>query len=308
LTATADSPGGNQISILGEARATAAYQDLRQSCTQPINVTAPGTTVSAAFDISQYACGVSPFTLDRVTFNVYGVAYYPGGSYSTVTASLSYYAKIRVTTYNISHHDTFSWPTDLQHLLNVIRDTEPDIVGLQEVHPDDLNYLRTSLGLGYQVFSYWDNGIISRFPIVSSRDVPGFPNPTGRDPLMETFIDVGGVTVRFLNTHLNAHPYELLGQQTWFIRNYLDSNTDRLILTGDFNESPPDVAPIATRLEDTWDAVGYPAGEGVTTWEDGQRIDYIFVDHIAAIESKAPVHQPEPSDHRPVWTRMSLLP
>jgi len=35
-----------------------------------------------------------------------------------------------------------------------------------------------------------------------------------------------------------------------------DPNTDRLILTGDFNESPPDVAPISSRLQDTWGAVG----------------------------------------------------
>ena len=80
--------------------------------------------------------------------------------------------RFRVATYNIHRSRGMDWKVRPDRIVDVLREIKPDIVALQEVVDDQIEFLAGKLGLEY-VFGKTDmlrgreygNLTLSRFPI-----------------------------------------------------------------------------------------------------------------------------------------------
>lgn len=231
---------------------------------------------------------------------------------------------LRVLCYNIHYGQGTDGRYDLDRLAGVIRETQPDLVALQEV---DVGVSRSSrvhearelgrlTGMAvrfgptqhYQGGLY-GNAVLSRLPI---EDVLIQPLPYSESDTVRTTYPRGAIAVtvrlpnqqliRFISTHFQHNvPEDRVAEAKAVCRYFAGEKQVPSILAGDMN-AKPDSEPIAI-LEKHWLHASdssfsptAPAGAPTT------RIDYIFYQrrtNLKLIESRV-IDESVASDHRPV--------
>lgn len=168
---------------------------------------------------------------------------------------------INVGTYNVKHFAVVDH--DFSIIADDIRGKDLDIVGLQEIdycnsRSDMLNepeLIAKELGWHYafsKSIDYRGGGyghcIVSKYPIVSYNTVYLPSGTYEQRSFGHAVIDVNGVHINFINTHLSYESSYYGGLQFQSLGDYL-SKLDGFILTGDFNTSDlNEFAPIKNAI------------------------------------------------------------
>lgn len=232
---------------------------------------------------------------------------------------------LRVMTWNIA-----AGRGDLAQTAEVIRSSGADIVALQEVDvhwsersgfADQAARLAAMLDMDVRFAPIYrlpgaegsperefGVALLSRRPIVSFRNheitrlstQADDAEPRPMPGFLDAVVQVGRVTVRVLDTHLDYRPDpQVRAQQVADMLEILGETTRPVILLGDLNAPPdaPELTPLRARLRDVWTGSGsgftYPADAPV------RRIDYILTSgHFAVLDVR--VLDTRASDHRPV--------
>ncbi|GEM_PF-687994 len=222
--------------------------------------------------------------------------------------------ELKIMSYNIHHGKNLLGIYTLDQIANIIKDSEADIIGLQEVDANfarskfqnQLKYLADKLSMNYVygdnvniIGAKYGNGILSKYPIVSYENLK---IPSGREQrgLLSAVIDINDQKINFLNTHLGLTASERL-VQVQAISKYLSTLSNEVILVGDFNTmyNSREVHEISKKLTD----VGYVTNNNyISTFEVpfvSRRIDYIFIS--SNIEAKDyRIIRERASDHYPI--------
>ncbi|MBN1966097.1 MAG: endonuclease/exonuclease/phosphatase family protein [Anaerolineae bacterium] len=105
---------------------------------------------------------------------------------------------LRVMTINVYENDALSGAIE-----GVLRDSDADLIGLEEVTPGQLNALRDDLADEYPYLVARDSGIperglLSRYPVTEWESLSG---GTGRPPHLVATVDVAGRALRVIVAH-----------------------------------------------------------------------------------------------------------
>jgi endonuclease/exonuclease/phosphatase family metal-dependent hydrolase len=164
--------------------------------------------------------------------------------------------RLKVMTLNI--HSAINWygNMDLEALVNFIKDSDPDIVGLQEVplawsvmtgYQDIPSILAERLQTSYAFSAslernkgYFGNLILSKYPIIQQWTCL-LPGSLEQRSLAFAQILIEGEHINFLTTHLGLSVEDRL-QQSTKILDFLNQVSGPLIVTGDFNGGDSDQA------------------------------------------------------------------
>jgi endonuclease/exonuclease/phosphatase family metal-dependent hydrolase len=267
--------------------------------------------------------------------------------------------RLRVMTYNIKHGQTNAACTqpaaapgqppapdcnlDLQAAIAVIREHNPDVIGLQEIdrfwarsgYVDEPAVLSAALGMEHRCYGanldhpadvhadrphQYGTLILSRFPIRTCSTTP-LPR-TGENEqrgLTRAVIDTRGISLHFYNTHLHTTAADRL-LQTPEIALASDAAGPALtVLVGDFNARPDatELQPLMARFTDAWrmaasPPANNPAGLTSPAALDGparNRIDYVLVSQTAQVRAVfVPIDAKTrlAADHYPVVVDVTL--
>lgn len=239
---------------------------------------------------------------------------------------------LRVMDWNVQGGQGTDGVTDFDRIVSVIRQQNPDVVTLQELHDNRAiggeNQWQRLLDEfpGYQAhFARSDdnafggsagNLILSRYPIQERLTVllPQYPADTTavRRSLGGVRIDVGGTDVRVYTTHLSAgvgaEATERRARQARAVVDRVSSSAimrTPALLTGDLNVRPGDaIRPwfAAPGWLDAWTQLNANTGADTVTLPgngDDARIDYVYATPAFDVTAARTVTTGA-SDHRPV--------
>lgn len=238
---------------------------------------------------------------------------------------------LRVATFNIQHGVGLDGLLNLERIAQVIEAQDLDVVGLQEVDRhwngrsdwvDQASWLADRLSMHFvyganvdrdpDVFGaprrQYGTALLSRYRIHDWENTL-LPRPEGGEQrgLLQVTINVRGVMVRVLNTHLqNGSRVERLAQVA-SIREVFASRPEPIVLLGDINAAPgsPELAELSQDVVDAWLAAG--EGEGYTYRADSpyNRIDYVM-SSPEVVPVAAEVVPSDASDHLPVVVDLTV--
>jgi endonuclease/exonuclease/phosphatase family metal-dependent hydrolase len=235
--------------------------------------------------------------------------------------------------FNIHHGQGTDGVADLERIARVIRASDADIAGLQEV---DRNFAKRSnwtdqaaelaellnchVAYGANIDldppapgrprMQFGNAVLSRYPIGRWENTLLFRSPGEEQRgLLHIEVDVPGVPLHVYVTHLDAFSETDRVQQAQQVAELVGENCPAVLL-GDFNARPetPEIARLGATLTDTCTAA---VGDGPrTTYPAGApaaRIDYIFTSRrLKAAWTSFSTDDPAASDHLPVVSRLVL--
>jgi endonuclease/exonuclease/phosphatase family metal-dependent hydrolase len=246
---------------------------------------------------------------------------------------------LRVATFNIRNSSADdgadSWPLRRDSTVAAIEALDAEVVGLQEVLPDQLGYLRERFP-SYELLGEGRDGagrgehspVLARAGAwtVESHETrwlspePDEPGSVGWDAdltRVATLVrlrSAHGPLVGIANTHYDHLGRTAQVESSKLLHQWLAAEPDRhWVLTGDLN-SPPGSAPLEVLTDNGWrDAVPPSAGgtwHAFTGATDQERIDHILVGkgwqvHNAWVSHERPGGH-LPSDHWPVVAELSL--
>lgn len=231
---------------------------------------------------------------------------------------------VRVLTFNIHHAEGDDARVDLDRIARVALSVKPDIVCLQEVdrglprtsHLDFPALLSEKLGMRV-VFEpnflfdggEYGNAVFTNLPITSNKNHK-LPGPAGVEPrgCLEVTLDVDGKKLTVFNTHLGLKAEERADQVKAILALLPEGN---VLLAGDLNEVPSGkpIAPLLSRLTDTFAVVADGLAKTFSTTVLNRRIDYCLVSSgIHVLESRIlnDVDAAAASDHLPYLTTIEL--
>lgn len=257
---------------------------------------------------------------------------------------------VKVMTFNI-RYDTKDdgedrWDKRKEFVMDVMRQEAPDVVGLQEAMPRQLEEIRKGFpefGIVGGAINGENRAILyksARFDVAASgtfwlSDTPEKPSKSWGNRVLRTctwarFVDkASGRTFFIYNTHLDHESQPAREKGARLILETMRGRTpaDPIVLTGDFNaaEDNPAVKYLkgtdgasvreVPKLVDTF-RVLHPDAEEVGTFNAfkgrtyGAKIDYIFVEPTTRTVDAAIVRTQRngrwPSDHFPVTATVSL--
>ncbi|HVR98692.1 MAG TPA: endonuclease/exonuclease/phosphatase family protein [Thermoanaerobaculia bacterium] len=222
--------------------------------------------------------------------------------------------RLRVMSYNVQGHGRLFSRRYLEGIAQVIREAEPDVVGLQEVHrhtwhsrfEDQAAMLGHMTGLQIHFgrsFAMkrgeFGNAVLTRFPVVST-EIHHLPGPGEQRTLLHTRLDLGEAELDFYVTHLAAWGRwnrAARGMQISGLIERLRQRNEPFVLMGDFNTVPGAPEVKALMAEQVFRLCGQDMA--CTHRVMRQRIDYILGDAgWTTVDSR--VLQAGPSDHWPV--------
>jgi endonuclease/exonuclease/phosphatase family metal-dependent hydrolase len=227
---------------------------------------------------------------------------------------------VKILSYNIQGHAAGRRADHIPKIAETIASIGADVVGLQEVHcrtkqsnlQDQAEAIAklTGLNLFFGRSTAMDGGdygnaVLTPGTITSAlvHPLPGAGEPRS---LLESHIEVRGVTMAFFVTHLAAWGRLLRGAriaQITQLGEITGRTTQPHILVGDFNVAPPaeEMKVLLSR--------GHLRIAGETREPTfpmtRQRLDYIFCDAKWAVERTEVVHR-GPSDHWPLVGYLTL--
>jgi endonuclease/exonuclease/phosphatase family metal-dependent hydrolase len=246
--------------------------------------------------------------------------------------------KIRAATFNLRNSSApdgdNAWPVRRSAAVAAIELLDADVVGLQEVLPDQLEYLRFRFPKYEIVGVGRDDGIdagerssvmvrtgdwrIERSETRWLSDDPGTPGSVGWDADLTRVATLvwlrhrSGTTIGVLNTHYD-HAGEVAQLQSSRLVAKWTAGDLPWIVMGDLNATPD--SPPLKALTDAGLRYAVPADAGgswhdFTGAEDDDRIDHILISPAWTVTEAAVSHfRPGgrlPSDHWPVMATLSL--
>lgn len=231
--------------------------------------------------------------------------------------------RLKVLSYNLRFGELAS----LEELAEFIKETDPDIVALQEVdvrtnrdrapHQNGKDFI-TELGYRTGLLSayartidysggYYGIGILSKFPFEHTRKAL-LPKPEGgheqRAMLLANVELPEGRKITFISTHLDHSSSEVRSVQIQTINKIVNELQHPVIIAGDFNARPdsPEIEEgMKTFLQVCSDDYTIPSTH------PRSKIDYIFckpADRRLKVESNTPVVTL--SDHLPIISTIEL--
>jgi endonuclease/exonuclease/phosphatase family metal-dependent hydrolase len=162
---------------------------------------------------------------------------------------------VRVLSFNILHGETMKGDFDLEQIARVIRQTEPDLVAMQEVDlytgrsgsldlASELGLLTRMVPLFGSAMPYdggeYGEGILSRFSFLSSRN-HALPAGEGKEPRAALEVRVilkSGDTIAFVGTHFDHTGDVDRINQAAELRDILAEVDLPILLAGDLNATP----------------------------------------------------------------------
>lgn len=203
---------------------------------------------------------------------------------------------VRVLSYNIHHGEGTDGVFDLHRIAAVIRESDPDLVSLQEVDRstnrsgavDQAGELArlTGMHVAYGSAMDYDGGaygvaILSRVPILDTRNQP-LPHTPGYEPrtALAVTVELGSIgPVVFIATHLQHNSEtDRVAQAREICRVFVEEAGDvaaPMILAGDLNAQPGS-APMSVFMQ-SWrasDAADQPTFPSV---HPDRKIDYVLL-------------------------------
>ncbi|WP_297093889.1 endonuclease/exonuclease/phosphatase family protein [uncultured Draconibacterium sp.] len=232
---------------------------------------------------------------------------------------------VRVLTFNILHGATTKGDFDLDKIASVIRNTNPDLVAMQEVDFKTnraRNYdLVTELGwrtkmsplfgiaMPYDGGGYGE-GILTKMPILSSQNVP-LPHSPENEPraALQVLVQLeSGDTISFIGTHLEHQETSSDRiDQVNTINEVFASCKYPSILAGDLN-AIPNSEPISI-LNKYWTASDQKGALTYPSDDPEIKIDYIFfrpAEKWQVVETKV-ICDEIASDHCAVLSVLKLV-
>ena len=235
--------------------------------------------------------------------------------------------KLKVMTYNIFSGRTLDGSYDLEGKIETIREVNPDILGLNEVHlntrhsnfTSQTDTLGDALDMPHRFFAraidhnggQYGIALLSRYPILSCECVP-IPDsydeqgnhPESRVHICAT-IDVNGKTIQVLTSHYGLSQAEQEHAVAETLR--LKDASLPTIFMGDLNAQDTDavMAPLFANFQDAACSLTGPDKLTFRSDKPTIRIDYIFhtpefmVENVKVLPSTA-------SDHRPVFAELEV--
>lgn len=232
--------------------------------------------------------------------------------------------ELRVMTFNIHHAEGVDGVLDVARIAALIRETQADVVGLQEVdrgaertgRRDLLKEIADLAGMRF-VFGKnidlqggdYGNALLTTRPIVSEGNKL-LPTTGGGEQrgVLQVVLDVAGTQVLVLTTHLDHRredPQRVASAdaiaatiQAW--------GEGPVVAMGDFNDVPgsPTYTRLAGLLTDVWAALGQGDGFTIPVESPTRRIDWILVRGLEPV--RADVVTTKASDHLPVVASIRL--
>ncbi len=221
--------------------------------------------------------------------------------------------RLKIATYNIQQGYSQFGAKNLQGQLNLLRDLDADIIGLQESdiarisggNSDAVRFFADRLNL----YSYYGSktvtgtfgiALLSKFPIQNASTFYMYSEGE-QTATIEAQITVGGQTLSVFVTHLgNGGP---LIQQQNILENLIEQD---VVLMGDFNFEPYTEQYNITKaiLNDTW-LISDSATVVGATYDLSERIDHIFVSPGSRILTSQFLVTDD-SDHPLYWVTFEL--
>ncbi len=237
--------------------------------------------------------------------------------------------QLRVLCYNIHYGQGNDGVYDLERLARVIRDANPDLVGLQEVdvgvrrsgQVHQLSRLGELTGLAarfgptqHYEGGLFGNAVLTRLPILDEVIHPlpyteATPERTTypRGAIAVTVTAPDGKPLRFVSTHFQHNVPEDRVAEAAAINQLFAGDNLRTVLAGDLN-AKPDEEPLKI-LGDQWiNALDAGAAPSAPSQAPKVRIDYILSRPAAAFRlvSSEVIADAMASDHRPVLAVFEL--
>lgn len=235
---------------------------------------------------------------------------------------------LRVLQFNIRAGISDTGDLDLPEVAAEIEAVRPDLVSLNEVDSDTLRtridepaYLAATTGLHvvYGPNLLYDGGrfgnaILTRYPVGESHNLR-LPGTFGLEPrgLLTAIVRVDGRRLSFSSTHLSDGSEGLQSRilQALSVARALQGMAAPHIVAGDLNSVPTDLPARILRqhLLDAQEQGGTGVGNTIPEAHPSHRFDYILYDHnFAVMPGSTRVRASESSDHRAVFTQLTLLP
>lgn len=236
---------------------------------------------------------------------------------------------LTVLSFNIHHGVGPDGRLDLDRLAEEIRRSRADVVGLQEVDrhfgarsdwADQPGELAARLGMHLAYGANLDleppapgsprrqygTAVLSRHPITSWHNtlLPKARPADEQRGLLAVVLNVRGVAVRVLNTHLQHDNADSRLLQAKVIADAASAAAEPIVLTGDLNATPeaPEITTLTSLLTDSHAAAGHGDGFTYPVEAPTKRIDYVLTDRAFPVWSR--VLATASSDHRPVLARV----
>ncbi|HHY82173.1 MAG TPA: hypothetical protein GX505_05770 [Clostridiales bacterium] len=228
---------------------------------------------------------------------------------------------LTLLTFNIHSANNADGSIQLEQIIEEIKETGAQIIGLQEVermmprsgYQDQAKVIAEKLGYYYYYGGninilgvQYGNAFLSKYPILeaSNHKLPReMIEPRG---LIEALIDVEGVPYHIYVTHLGLDPEERR-KQVIYINDLISRKEGRVLLLGDFNNRPNsrEMENLDSRMVDSAAALGYNDEYTYSNWDN---LSKVRIDRIYASDNiKLKSHRVMPSlisDHKRVLTQI----
>jgi endonuclease/exonuclease/phosphatase family metal-dependent hydrolase len=220
--------------------------------------------------------------------------------------------EINVMTFNMHHGRGTDKKLSLERIAEVIRESQADIIGLNEVdryfskrsgYIDQISWLANRLKMNYAFGEtialqskdsaaprQYGNAFLSRYPIVWEKNHPVtfHSRVTEGRSLLETHVQLHEQLLKVYITHLSLNPLTHK-KQTEFILEKALNDSHPVIMMGDWNMKPGARAwkKITRYFTDVCDAAGEGAYYTFPSFRPSLQLDYIFVSrdiHVASVE------------------------
>ncbi|MBZ9630845.1 endonuclease/exonuclease/phosphatase family protein [Salegentibacter sp. LM13S] len=233
---------------------------------------------------------------------------------------------IRVLSFNILHGATAENNLNLDPIANIINETKPDLVALQEVdfktarvnNRDILSELAVKTGLTsvfIKAMNYdggeYGEGLLSRTSFIKTENIslPHSPKNEPKTAGFTTLVLASGDTINFIGTHLDHLPDGIdRMQQAKVLQKFTSRLKYPTILAGDLNDTPG--SPSINLLEKSWGS-SYNKQDPVPTYpsiEPKVKIDYIlfYPKHKWKVHKTEVISDSLASDHNAILSILEL--
>ncbi|PLS14658.1 endonuclease [Bacillus sp. M6-12] len=244
--------------------------------------------------------------------------------------------EIKVMSFNIHQGRGIDKKLDLQRIAEVIKYSQADIIGLNEVDrffsarsrfEDQALYLANELEMNY-VYGpavtidtpaennprQFGNAILTRFQIVKSENHPFdfLPKVVEDRALLEVTVKAGKQEVTAFTTHLSLTPF-LHQRQATFIVNAVKKSKGPSFVMGDWNMTPYSIAwrKVTKSLKDAWleTNLSLRGGNTFPSARPFRRLDYIFTGkELEPVDCRIINSDIQASDHLPVLATLQIKP
>lgn len=218
---------------------------------------------------------------------------------------------LRAVSYNIHSGRDLWWRKRLHQMADTLKELNPDIVGLQEVHQNSkYGYQASFLAeqLQYQLAfapsipignGHYGNALLSKYPLKHAQTVT-LPAKREQRTLLQAAFEWNGKSVSVWVTHCSLNQVSRNAQLHFLTEQIAGANKTPLLLMGDFNAATVSFSPV---LHDSARICNQEMKHTLPAFR--RRLDYIFASDHWSIHDYT-LAQVNWSDHLPVIVDVHL--